>query len=113
MNAYIVWVNLAEGATDLELTAAVRDYLNWLKNEGLLIQWRLQRRKLGFGPSELGEFQVTMEFESLSQMELCHERVAVRSGELEELHRAVYSRVKDYRSGLYRDFPDSVRNLGS
>lgn len=36
-------------------------------------------------------------------------RAAKRSGALEELHSAVYSKVTDFRAALYRDFPDPVR----
>lgn len=109
MDTYVVWVNLAHGESDLALVDAVNAYLGYLKGEGLMEGWSMRRRKLGFGPSELGEFQITMEFLNLAQMDRCHDRVAQRSGDLEVLHAAVYSRVKDYRSGLYRDFPDASR----
>ena len=33
------------------------------------------------------------------------------AGPLEPLHHEVYSRVKDFKSALYRDFPDDVRPI--
>lgn len=76
-----------------------------------MASYRIRRRKFGFGPEALGEFCLTLEFESLAQMDDAFLKAARRSGELEELHRAVYSRVTNYKSGLFRDFPDAVREL--
>ncbi len=45
----------------------------------------------------------------LVQLEQAFGAVAERSGKREELHRTVYSRVRNFRSALYRDFPDPQR----
>jgi hypothetical protein len=47
--------------------------------------------------------------QNLTQLEAAFTHAARRSGEMERLHVEVYSRVQDFRSGLYRDFPDAVR----
>lgn len=109
MNSYEIWVNLAPGAKDLELVAAIDAYMNHFKAQGLVESWRIRRRKFGFGPEALGEFCISLEFDNLTQMDQCFSQAATRSGDLEKLHAAVYSRVQDYRSGLYRDFPDPER----
>ncbi len=109
MNTYHAWCNLKDGRRDLEFARAVRDYLGRLQGAGKIRGFRLQRRKLGLGPSELGEFHVVIEVESLAQLDLAFADVARRSGELEELHRSVYSLATDLRFALYRDFPDPER----
>lgn len=109
MNSYEIWVNLAPGVKDLEFVEAVENYLGWFQDRGHMTRWRMRRRKFGFGPDALGEFCLTLDFETLAQMDDAFMLAARRSGELEQLHREVYSRVVDYKSGLYRDFPDAVR----
>lgn len=109
MNYYDIWVNLAPGVNDMEFVKAVRAYLDLLVKDGDMVGYRIRRRKLGFGPDGLGEFNLTLEFDSLAQIDEAFFDVARRSGEMEERHHAVYSKVRDFKSALYRDFPDSVR----
>lgn len=108
MDCYEIWVDLAPGAKDLELVEAIDAWLNHLKPHGVS-SWRITRRKLGFGPAEIGEFHITIEFENLAAVDRAFLQAATRTPEEEKLHAAVYSRVTNYKSGLYRDFPDSVR----
>ncbi len=109
MQHYHMWFNLKDSRTDLEFCAAVDAYLGHLKAEGKIDSWTLTRRKFGFGPPELGEFHVVVHAESLAQLDDAFSLVATRSGEVERLHRPVYSMVTDFKSALYRDFPDPER----
>ncbi len=109
MNHYLVWCNLKDSHRDLEFAENVRNYLSHLQATGKIARWGLSRRKLGFGPSELGEFQMTISCESLAQLDEAFIAVAPRAGETERLHVKVYSMVTDFRSALYRDFPDPER----
>jgi hypothetical protein len=107
---YQIWCNLKDSARDLEFCAAVREYLGHLQERGLIEGYRLTRRKLGFGPSQLGEFNVAIAVRDLEQLEAAFQRVATRDLEIETLHRAVYSAVRDLAFALYRDFPDAARD---
>lgn len=109
MDIYHIWVNLRDSRRDLEFARAVDAYLGHLKSEGSLEGWRLTRRKLGFGPAELGEFHIQVFARDMGQLELAFSRAATRAGEVERLHASVYSMVTDFRSALYREFPDAVR----
>lgn len=111
MNYYEIWVNLAPGANDLEFVKAVEDYLGYFKSKGKLSGYTLKRRKFGFGPPDLGEFYISIAFEHLAQMDEAFFSAATRDEVVEPLHHEVYSRVKDFKSALYRDFPDAVRKL--
>ncbi len=112
MNIYHVWCNLKESRRDLEFVENLRAYMEYLVKSGEMASWRLTRRKLGFGPAELGEFHITMEFKSLVELERAFGDVATRTGEVEDLHRKVFVMVTDFRSGLSRDFPDAERVIG-
>jgi hypothetical protein len=109
VNHYEIWCNLKNSHADLEFAEAVQAYLTYLKQEGRIADFRLTRRKLGFGPAELGEFHISIVTHDLVQLESAFDLVAARSGELERLHAAVYSKITDFRSALYRDFPDAQR----
>jgi hypothetical protein len=109
MNYYEIWFNLAPGANDMDVTQAVQAYLDHLKMLGTLEGYHITRRKFGFGPSFLPEFHVSIAFRDLAQLDSAFNQAAKRSGELEKLHHDVYSRVTNFMSGLYRDFPDPVR----
>ncbi len=109
VDRYHLWFDLRPGARDMELADAVRAYLDHLAGEGLIEGWVLERRKLGLGPAELGEWHCAMEVRDLAQLDTAFAAVAPRSGEVESLHAAVWSKVVGLRTALYRDFPDPVR----
>lgn len=109
MNHYLLWFNLKNTHQDLEFSAALDAYLGRLQADGFLHGFALTRRKLGFGPETLGEFQVTIDTVDLERLDAAFSQVARRSGEMEELHKAVYSQIKDMKTALYRDFPDPER----
>ena len=45
----------------------------------------------------------------LAQLDAAFGHVATRDGEVERLHAPVYAMVTDFKSALYRDFPDPER----
>jgi hypothetical protein len=109
VNLYEIWVDLAPGTPDLEFVAAVDAWLGLLKDRGAVESWRVSRRKFGFGPEGLGEWHVSIEFRDLAQMDEAFHHAARRTGDVEEAHARVYRIVTNYKSGLYRDFPDPER----
>lgn len=109
MDCYHIWCDLKDGAQDLRFSANVARYMGYLQERGLIVGYRLTRRKLGFGLPELGEFHIVIETRDLAQLELAFQRAASRDAEVEPLHGAVYASVKNARFALYRDFPDEVR----
>lgn len=109
MNYYCMWCNLKDGRRDKEFAAAVKAYLDHLQGLGRIAGWSLTRRKFGFGPAGLGEFNIVVRAEDLAQLDRAFELVATRDGEIERLHAPVYSMVTDFVSALYRDFPDPQR----
>lgn len=109
MNSYEIWVDRAEGVCDLELVDAIRGWLGHLQDKEAIRSYRIRRRKFGFGPENLGEFNITIECDSLTQLDEAFHIAAGRAGETEKLHAEVYRRVRNFRSALYRDFPDPER----
>jgi len=109
MQYYEMWCNLRESHRDVEFAKAVDAYLGHLQGRGKIAGWRLTRRKFGFAPPGMGEFHITVWTDDLAQLDAAFNVVATRDGEIESLHRPVYSMATDFTSALYRDFPDPVR----
>lgn len=109
MDHYLIWCNLKDSKRDVEFCSNVAAYLGHLKDQGKLERWSLTRRKLGFGPDDLGEFHLCLSFRNLAQLDEAFGVVATRAGTVERLHGPVYSMVTDFKSALYRDFPDPQR----
>lgn len=113
MDIYQVWCDLKPGISDVQFSDRLAAYMGQLKSAGLIEGWRLTRRKLGLGPSDLGEFHIAIEIKDLSQLENAFQRVASRTEPTEGFHFGVNSLVRNARFALYRDFPDSFRERGA
>jgi hypothetical protein len=109
LDCYEIWFDLKEGARDLHFAESLARYMGYLQEAGLIEGYRLTRRKLGFGPQEIGEFHVTIETRDLAQLDSAFQRAASRDSAVEPLHAGVYALVKNAKFALYRDFPDPVR----
>lgn len=112
MDVYHGWCDLKPGVSDIEFAENMGKYMRHLEEEGLIEGWRLTRRKLGFGPAELGEFHIAIEVKDLRQLEAAFERVGGRREPTEGFHFGVNSLVHNARFALYRDFPDAFRHKG-
>jgi hypothetical protein len=112
MDIYHIWCSLKDDVGDLEFTAAVRGYFEHLKSGGLAVSYRITRRKLGLGPAHLPEWHITLDFDSLTQLDNAFRHVSSRADPVESFHHAVNSKVKDVFFALYRDFPDPQRVTG-
>jgi hypothetical protein len=112
LDIYHVWCDLTPGVSDTTFAENVATYLGHLKQQGLIEQWRLTRRKLGLGAPGLGEFHLMLEVKNLAQLEQAFERVASRRDPVEGFHFGVNSLVQNAVFALYRDFPDAFRHRG-
>ncbi len=102
-------MDLKDSHRDLEFVENVNKYLGHLKAEGLLESFLLTRRKLGFGPKEIGEFNVMIGVKDMAQLDAQFQYVASRAPPVELLHRSVYGMVGTFNAALYRSFPDAAR----
>ncbi|OFY65825.1 MAG: hypothetical protein A3H98_13500, partial [Bacteroidetes bacterium RIFCSPLOWO2_02_FULL_36_8] len=103
------WFNLLDSRKDLEFVNNANAYLSFLQKKGYIENFRITRRKFGFGPAEIGEFSIEIGIKNLAQLDESFLFVATREPEIEKLHAGIYTMVKDVKFALYRDFPDEVR----
>ena len=112
MDLFLNWFELKPGVSDVAFSDAVGAYLGPLQQRGEIAGYRLTRRKLAFGPPELGEFFLVIEVEGLAQLDRAFATVSTRAGPIESLHAAMNQQVCNLRAALYRDFPDPQRVRG-
>ncbi|HYM72794.1 MAG TPA: DUF6614 family protein [Stellaceae bacterium] len=112
MDVYHIWCNLKDGVRDTEFADSARAYFEHLKTEGAVAGYRITRRKLGLGHPSLPEWHITLDFDSMAQMDTAFSRVSSRVDPVESFHHAVNSKVQDVFFVLYRDFPDPGRVTG-
>lgn len=112
MDYYHTWFDLKPGVSDVEFAASLERYLGKLRADGRIAGYRLSRRKLGFGPEELGEFHAVIEVDDLAQLDRAFAAASERANPIESLHAAVNQSVSSFRAALYRDFPDPHRKRG-
>jgi hypothetical protein len=112
MNLYHIWCDLKPGVSDLTFTENVNRYLGHLKEQRLIEEYRLTRRKLGLAPATLGEFHIMIEVHDLTQLDTAFNHVSGRREPVEGFHFGVNSLVTNASFALYRDFPDPVRHVG-
>ncbi|HLJ52317.1 MAG TPA: DUF6614 family protein [Rhizomicrobium sp.] len=112
MNVYQAFFDIKSGTNDLEFAEAFGAYMAHLKSKGLIESYRLLRRKLGFGPEGLGDWQSIVEVKDLAQLEAAFQNVSTRRDPVEAKHFAVNSQIAGVKFALYRDFPDPQRHKG-
>ncbi len=112
MDHYHTWFDLKPGVRDADFARAMSRYMGHLKENGMIEGWRLTRRKLGFGPADLGEFHIVMETRDLAQLDAAFNHVASRREPVESAHFGINAHVRNLKIALYRDFPDAVRHEG-
>src|ERR1043165_945027 len=109
MDLYHIWCDLKPGVRDTAFGEAVARYLDHLQAEKKIESWRLTRRKLGLGPSGMGEFHIIIETKNMAQLDAAFDAVASRREPVEGVHLGVNSLVQNATFALYREFPDRVR----
>ncbi|MDH5680624.1 MAG: hypothetical protein OEZ36_03485 [Spirochaetota bacterium] len=115
MEHYILWFNLKKSYGGKDFVLDLDEYMLTLQDKKLIAEYRIVRRKLGFGPPELGEFMVDIAFNDMAQLDNAFKTVIQgihEDNELEKLHRRVNSQVENFRTSLYRDYPDEHLSAG-
>ncbi|MFQ5510843.1 MAG: DUF6614 family protein [Candidatus Krumholzibacteriia bacterium] len=110
MNYYEAWFTLRNSGKDLEFVERVNAFLGHLEEKGMIEGYTLKRRKLGFGPDDLGDFNLSIEVRDLAQLDEAFSHAATRGPEVEPLHAGVYAMIENVKFALYRDFPDPRRH---
>jgi len=112
MDVYLITFDLKPGVQDVAFADALARFLDHMKINKRIEGWRLLRRKLGFGPPGVGEWQVLIETRDMAQLDEAFKAAATRAGDLEAMHFDVNQHATNLTFSLLRDFPDAVRVRG-
>jgi hypothetical protein len=110
MNLYHCMIDLKQDAKALGFAKAVDDWMEHLRGKGVILGWRLLRRKLELASAGHSDFLLEIEVRDLSQLDEAFRLSGKRDDEVERLHRAVHEHVGQREIGLYRPFPDPERS---
>ena len=105
---YTIWADKEGDISDLDWVNGMKSFLNHLKSEGKMLDYRITRCKMGFRSiANMPEWMIIMEFQDMAQMESAFKRVAPLEGELEVKHKSFNQFVAgNIQHALFRDWPD-------
>ena len=109
MNLYHCSIDLRDDAKALAFAAAVEIWMGHLQSSGLILSWRLCRRKLGFGAPRARDFLLEIEVKNMTQLDQAFRFTASGDERVERLYTTVHQMVGDVDIALYRPFPDPER----
>lgn len=107
-NLYTIWADKKGDISDIDWVNNMRGFLQHLVDEGKMLSFRITRCKMGFRSiTDLPEWMILMDFQSMAQMDEAFKRVAPLEGELESKHQSFNQFVdSNIQHALFRDWPD-------
>ena len=109
MNLYHCSVDLKDDAKAVAFAVAVEAWMGHLQSNGVILAWRLCRRKLGFGAPRARDFLLEIEVQDMAQLDQAFRFTGSRDERVEQLYTNVHQMVGEFDIALYRPFPDPER----
>lgn len=109
MNLYHCAIDLKNEARAVPFAVAVEVWMEHLKANGVIMSWRLCRRKLGFGGPRARDFLLEVELKDMTQLDEAFRFTGALNDQTEALYTTVHQMVGDVDIALYRTFPDPER----
>ncbi len=109
MNLYHCSIDLRDTAKAMGFAVAVEAWMTLLQNRGVILSWRLVRRKLGFGAPHARDFLLEIEVTDLAQLDQAFRFTGSKDEDVERLYTSVHQMVGAFDIALYRPFPDPER----
>lgn len=110
MNLYTCAIDLKNDARALNFAKAVDEWMGHLLSQGVILRWRLLRRKLNLAAGPYRDFLLEIEVEDLSQLDRAFRVLGQHDDNVGNLYRAVNSQIAEAEFALYRPFPDPERS---
>ncbi len=109
MNIYTVSIDLKDDAKALGFAHAVNEWMALLKERGVILDFRLLRRKLNLADKPFRDFLLEIAVNDLEQLDRAFRVSGSQDEHVNQLYRAVHSKIHHAEFGLYRPFPDPER----
>lgn len=109
MNLYMAQIDIRDDAKALAFAHAVDQWMSFLQSRGVVMSWRMMRRKLNLASDDCRDFLIEIEVSDLAQLDQAFRVVGSHDDEAARLHTSVHQMIATARFGLYRPFPDPER----
>ncbi|WP_425051633.1 DUF6614 family protein [Psychromarinibacter sp. S121] len=109
MNLYHCMIDLKNDAKAIVFAAALERWMDHLVSQGLVLRWRLFRRKLNLASGRHRDFVLEIEVEGLAALDAIFSHACSRSEDVADLYEKVHGMIDAVDYGLYRPFPDPER----
>lgn len=106
MNTYHCMIELRQGSRALAFAGAVESWMNHLKSAGLVLDWRLMRRKFGLASGAHTDFLLEIGIPDMSGLDNAFARLAEADEEATRRYDQMHSMIATVEAGLYRPYPD-------
>lgn len=109
MNFYVCSIDLKDDAKALQFAHALEAWMELLKTRGVILDWRLLRRKLNLADKPYRDFMLEIAVKDLEQLDRAF-RVSGQDDEtVNTLYRNLHTLISHSDVALYRPFPDPER----
>lgn len=109
MNMYHCYIDLHHEAKALAFSSAVDQWMSYLKDRQVVLNWRLMRRKLNLASDSCRDFLLEIEFKDMTQLDQAFRVLGEKDEDVAKLYANVSSLIAKSEVGLYRPFPDPER----
>jgi len=109
MNLYHCAIDIHNEAKALAFAGAVDQWMDYLKQRGVVRGYRLLRRKLNLASDSCKDFLLEIEFENMTQLDQAFRVLGEDDEEVARLYRNVNTLIAHAEFGLFRPFPDPER----
>ena len=110
MNLYVCQIDLKQEAKALAFANALDIWMSHLQNKGTIRSWQLYRRKLNLASDTFRDFELLIEVENLSQLDLAFRLSGQQNDDIQDMYNAVHNLIATSDFGLFRPFPDPERS---
>ena len=109
MNIYHCMIELKDGARALAFAAAVEAWMNYLKAQGLILDWRLLRRKFRLASGAHTDFLLEIDVGGLADLDAAFVALSAPDEGAERRYDHMHQMIAQIEVGLYRPFPDPAQ----
>jgi len=109
MNFYVCMIDLKDDAKALVFAHAAEVWMEHLKSRGVIVDWRLTRRKLNLADTPYRDFHLEIAVKDMEQLDRAFRVSGQQDETVNTLYRNVHTLIARADFGLYRPFPDPER----
>ncbi|MFN3847555.1 MAG: DUF6614 family protein [Paracoccaceae bacterium] len=109
MNLYHCMIELRQDCRALAFAKATDGWMTLLQERGLILGWRLMRRKFGLASGTHPDFLLEIEISGLTALDTAFAALAAADEEAGRRYDQMHQMIAHVEVGLYRPYPDPTQ----